>query len=93
LPCQPLQFDLLSIGNDNALGREAFFERIPTPADSLRHEIVYDVAHNVAKVESHMIDGRDKEGDCSSKRRNPLISGPAIHDIQPADTRTWDNPF
>src|SRR5213078_2590187 len=41
--------------------REAFSKVFQRPADSLDMKIVYDVAHNVAKVESHLIDGETKK--------------------------------
>ena len=37
--------------------REVFAARLGQPGRALRHELVYDVCHNIAKVERH--DGRD----------------------------------
>src|SRR5712692_10283328 len=39
--------------------RQAFEKVFQKPADSLDMKIVYDVAHNVAKQESHKVDGQD----------------------------------
>lgn len=40
--------------------REAFAEFFGRPWESLGMQLVYDVAHNIAKLETHTIDGRPK---------------------------------
>jgi len=41
--------------------REAFEKVFKTPAEKLEMNLVYDVAHNIAKVEEHEIDGKKKK--------------------------------
>ncbi len=41
--------------------REVFGKVFNTPADDLGMHLVYDVAHNIAKVEEHMVDGKKKK--------------------------------
>jgi len=41
--------------------REAFSQVFGTDAEKLGMHIVYDVAHNIAKIEEHEIDGKKKE--------------------------------
>jgi tRNA-splicing ligase RtcB len=41
--------------------REVFGKVFNTPADDLGMHLVYDVAHNIAKVEEHKVDGRTKK--------------------------------
>jgi tRNA-splicing ligase RtcB len=41
--------------------RESFSKVFDTDAEKLGIEIVYDVAHNIARVERYKIDGREKE--------------------------------
>eukprot|EP01063_Lacrimia_lanifica_P038910 TRINITY_DN8399_c0_g3_i1.p1 TRINITY_DN8399_c0_g3~~TRINITY_DN8399_c0_g3_i1.p1 ORF type:complete len:508 (+),score=206.41 TRINITY_DN8399_c0_g3_i1:91-1614(+) len=42
------------------LVRQAFSKVFDAPADDLDMHVVYDVSHNVAKFEEHMVDGRPK---------------------------------
>jgi len=41
--------------------RESFSEVFGKSAESLGMELIYDVAHNIAKVEEHIIDGKTKK--------------------------------
>ncbi len=41
--------------------RECFSKVFNTPADDLGMHLVYDVAHNIAKVEEHKVNGRKKK--------------------------------
>jgi len=41
--------------------RESFSEVFGKSAESLGMELIYDVAHNIAKVEEHVIDGKRKK--------------------------------
>jgi tRNA-splicing ligase RtcB len=41
--------------------REVFQKVFNTPADDLGMHLVYDVAHNIAKVEEHLVDGKKKK--------------------------------
>jgi len=42
------------------LAREVFRDFFGKPADSLGLELIYDVAHNIAKMERHTVDGKQK---------------------------------
>ena len=41
--------------------REAFAKVFGTPAESLGLDTIYDVAHNIAKLETYKVDGKKKE--------------------------------
>jgi len=41
--------------------REVFSEVFGNSAESLEMNLIYDVAHNIAKIETHDVDGRKKE--------------------------------
>jgi tRNA-splicing ligase RtcB (3'-phosphate/5'-hydroxy nucleic acid ligase) len=41
--------------------RESFARTFDAPAEELGMELVYDVAHNNAKLERHLVDGRERE--------------------------------
>lgn len=43
------------------LVRDAFARILGAPAERLGMALVYDVAHNIAKIERHVIDGRETE--------------------------------
>jgi len=85
-----LQLRLRQPPNDNHWSREAFSKVFQRPADSLDMKIVYDVAHNVAKVESHKIDGETKK--VTVHRKGATRSFPPGHHDIPAEYRDVDNP-
>ena len=70
--------------------REAFSKVFQRPADSLDMKIVYDVAHNVAKVESHLIDGETKK--VTVHRKGATRSFPPGHRDIPAEYRDVGQP-
>src|SRR5213080_701563 len=70
--------------------REAFSKVFQRPADSLDMKIVYDVAHNVAKVESHLIDGETKK--VIVHRKGATRSFPPGHRDIPAEYRDVGQP-
>src|SRR6266849_6484359 len=70
--------------------REAFSKVFQRPADSLDMKIVYDVAHNVAKVESHVIDGETKK--VTVHRKGATRSFPPGHRDIPAEYRDVGQP-
>jgi len=70
--------------------REAFSKIFQRPADSLDMKIVYDVAHNVAKVESHKIDGETKK--VTVHRKGATRSFPPGHPDIPAEYRDVGQP-
>ena len=70
--------------------REAFSKVFQRPADSLDMKIVYDVAHNVAKVETHKIDGESKK--VTVHRKGATRSFPPGHHDVPAEYRDVGQP-
>jgi tRNA-splicing ligase RtcB len=42
------------------LCRQAFAKQFGTTPDDLDMAVVYDVSHNIAKVEEHMVDGKPR---------------------------------
>ncbi len=46
------------------LCRQAFAKQFGCSADDLDMNVVYDVSHNIAKIEHHMVDGRPVSGGC-----------------------------
>jgi len=70
--------------------REAFSKVFQRPADTLDMKIVYDVAHNVAKVESHTIDGETKK--VTVHRKGATRSFPPGHHDIPAEYRDVGQP-
>src|SRR5213594_263789 len=70
--------------------REAFSKVFQRPADSLDMKIIYDVAHNVAKVESHLIDGETKK--VTVHRKGATRSFPPGHRDIPAEYRDVGQP-
>lgn len=43
------------------LTRQAFAKAFNSTPDDLDMHIIYDVSHNIAKVEEHMVDGKLKK--------------------------------
>src|SRR5438128_2317854 len=70
--------------------REAFAKVLQRPADKLDMKIVYDVAHNVAKVESHIIDGETRK--VTVHRKGATRSFPPGHHDIPAEYRDVGQP-
>src|SRR2546428_766353 len=70
--------------------REAFSKVFQRPADSLDMKIVYDVAHNVAKVESHIIDRETRK--VTVHRKGATRSFPPGHHDIPAEYRDVGQP-
>ena len=70
--------------------REAFAKIFQKPADSLDMKIVYDVAHNVAKVESHMVDGEVRK--VTVHRKGATRSFPPGHHDIPVEYRDVGQP-
>ena len=70
--------------------REAFSKVFQKPADSLDMKIVYDVAHNVAKVESHTVDGELRK--VTVHRKGATRSFPPGHHDVPVEYRDVGQP-
>jgi tRNA-splicing ligase RtcB len=42
------------------LARQAFAKMFKTTPDDLDMHVIYDVSHNIAKMEEHLVDGKRK---------------------------------
>jgi tRNA-splicing ligase RtcB len=42
------------------LARQAFAKMFNTTPDDLDMHVIYDVSHNIAKMEEHLVDGKRK---------------------------------
>ena len=65
------------------LVRQAFSKMFDTTADDLDMHVVYDVSHNIAKVEEHMVDGRLKT--LLVHRQGATRAFPPHHPLIPVD--------
>lgn len=63
--------------------REAFAAALGVPVDDTGMDLVYDVAHNLAKIETHDVDGRPTEL-CVHRKGATRAFGPGHPDL-PAD--------
>jgi len=70
--------------------RQAFEKVFQKPADSLDMHIVYDVAHNVAKAETHKVDGEMRK--VMVHRKGATRSFPPGHADIPAEYRDVGQP-
>ncbi|MFH0897044.1 MAG: RtcB family protein [Candidatus Bathyarchaeota archaeon] len=70
--------------------REAFEQTLGRSADKIELHAVYDVAHNIAKIEEHTIDGAKKK--LYVHRKGATRAFPPGHPDLPADYRTVGQP-
>lgn len=70
--------------------REAFAEFFGQPWESLQMDLVYDVAHNIAKLETHIIDGKPKR--VCVHRKGATRAFPAGHREVPERYRAIGQP-
>jgi tRNA-splicing ligase RtcB len=70
--------------------RESFAKIFNTTADDLDMELVYDVSHNVAKVEEHVIDGKPR--DLLVHRKGATRAFPPNHPMIPRDYQNSGQP-
>jgi tRNA-splicing ligase RtcB len=70
--------------------RQAFEKVFGRSADSMDMRIVYDVAHNAAKLENHQVDGGEKK--VMVHRKGATRSFPAGHPDVPAEYRDVGQP-
>ncbi|HOI10122.1 MAG TPA: RtcB family protein [Myxococcota bacterium] len=70
--------------------REAFEAALREPAARLGLRVVYDVAHNIAKVETHAVDGRSRQ--VCVHRKGATRALPAGHPDVPAAYRAVGQP-
>lgn len=65
------------------LTRQAFAKQFETTPDDLDMHVIYDVSHNVAKIEQHMVDGRLKT--LLVHRKGSTRAFPPHHPLIPVD--------
>ena len=70
--------------------REAFAEVFEPPWESLQMNLVYDVAHNIAKLEEHTVDGQTKK--LCVHRKGATRAFPAGHPELPDPYRAIGQP-
>ncbi|DBA67395.1 hypothetical protein WJX79_001447 [Trebouxia sp. C0005] len=72
------------------LVRQAFAKMFHTTPDDLDMHLVYDVSHNIAKVEEHMVDGKMKQ--LLVHRKGSTRAFPPHHPLIPVDYQLTGQP-
>jgi len=72
------------------LARAAFARVFGKPADELDMHVVYDVSHNIAKVEEHVVDGQVKR--LLVHRKGATRAFPPHHPLLPVDYQWTGQP-
>eukprot|EP00308_Calcidiscus_leptoporus_P009132 CAMPEP_0119376718 /NCGR_PEP_ID=MMETSP1334-20130426/40964_1 /TAXON_ID=127549 /ORGANISM="Calcidiscus leptoporus, Strain RCC1130" /LENGTH=476 /DNA_ID=CAMNT_0007395369 /DNA_START=180 /DNA_END=1610 /DNA_ORIENTATION=- len=72
------------------LTRQAFSKTFGTTADELDMAVVYDVSHNIAKVEEHLVDGRPRT--LLVHRKGSTRAFPPHHPLIPVDYQFTGQP-
>lgn len=72
------------------LVRQAFAKMFKTTPDDLDMHLVYDVSHNIAKVEEHMVDGKMKQ--LLVHRKGSTRAFPPHHPLIPVDYQLTGQP-
>lgn len=72
------------------LTRQAFARVFQTTPDDLDMHVLYDVSHNIAKVEEHWIDGRPKQ--LLVHRKGSTRAFPPLHPLIPVDYQLTGQP-
>jgi tRNA-splicing ligase RtcB len=70
--------------------RQSFEQVFKKPAETFGLKLVYDVAHNIAKIEEHKIDGQTKK--VWIHRKGATRSFPPNHEAVTADYRPYGQP-
>jgi len=70
--------------------RQSFNQVFKKPAETFGLKLVYDVAHNIAKIEEHKIDGETKK--VWIHRKGATRAFPPNHEAVPADYRPVGQP-
>ncbi|CAE7518692.1 Rtcb [Symbiodinium microadriaticum] len=65
------------------LARQAFAKQFQSSPDDLDMQVIYDVSHNIAKVEQHVVDGRPKT--LLVHRKGSTRAFPPHHPLIPVD--------
>lgn len=72
------------------LARQAFAKQFGTTPDDLDMALVYDVSHNIAKVEEHLVDGKPKT--LLVHRKGSTRAFPPHHPLIPCDYQFTGQP-
>ncbi|KAK7129583.1 hypothetical protein R3I94_009433 [Phoxinus phoxinus] len=72
------------------LTRQAFSKVFTTTPDDLDMHVIYDVSHNIAKVEEHMVDGKQKT--LLVHRKGSTRAFPPHHPLIPVDYQLTGQP-
>jgi len=72
------------------LTRQAFAKAFKKDADDLDMHVVYDVSHNIAKIEQHMVDGKPKR--LLVHRKGSTRAFPPHHPLISVDYQTCGQP-
>ena len=72
------------------LARQAFAKMFDTTPDDLDMHVIYDVSHNIAKVEEHIVNGRRKK--LLVHRKGSTRAFPPHHPLIPVDYQLTGQP-
>ena len=72
------------------LARQAFAKVFNTTPDKLDMHVIYDVSHNIAKVEEHVVDGKQKT--LLVHRKGSTRAFPPHHPLIPVDYQLTGQP-
>ena len=72
------------------LARQAFAKQFDSTPDDLGMAVVYDVSHNIAKIEEHMVDGKPKT--LCVHRKGATRAFPPHHPLIPVDYQFTGQP-
>jgi len=72
------------------LCRQAFAKAFNTTPDDLDMHVIYDVSHNIAKVETHVLDGKEKT--LLLHRKGSTRAFPPHHPLIPVDYQLTGQP-
>lgn len=72
------------------LCRQAFAKQFNSTPDDLDMHVIYDVSHNIAKVEEHMLDGKPKK--LLVHRKGATRAFPPHHPLIPVDYQFTGQP-
>lgn len=70
--------------------RQSFEQVFKKPAETFGLKLVYDVAHNIAKIEEHKVNGQTKK--VWIHRKGATRAFPPNHEAVPADYRPYGQP-
>ena len=71
------------------LARQAFAKIFNSTPDDLDMQLIYDVSHNIAKVEEHLVDGKLKT--LLVHRKGSTRAFPPHHPLIPVDYQVNDS--